>query len=236
MFLREISEQFKDPSMELHGFDISADQYPPTGKLAGNIKLHLSDAKKGFEEEFHGKFDIVNIRLLSAAMNTEKDWRDVAQNTLALLKPGGYLQWTEGTLDQVATILCGVPGGDPEFSALIAEGLQKMFPVGDGGDANSSWPIMTWSGKNLARVLKELGAAEVRQDNTSTDRCLEDRQTYTSMFIWAYRMIAAASVGTNGFKSMDEVREWHDKLQKMAKSGKAYMRYDIHTFIARKAS
>ncbi|TID18937.1 S-adenosyl-L-methionine-dependent methyltransferase [Venturia nashicola] len=233
VFLRDLSEQLKDPSIELHGFDISADQFPPADQLAGNITLHLSNAKQGFPEEIHGKFDIVNLRLVSPAMENEKDWHDVARNSMALLKPGGYLQWIEGTLDQSSTVLCAVPGGDPEFSALLAEGMQKMGPWANAEKANST---MAWAGRNLAGVLKEVGAREVRQDNTSTDCIPEDRQANTRMFIGAFRTIAGAYVGTpKGFRSMDELREWHAQLQEMTRKEKVYMRFDIHTFVAKKA-
>lgn len=235
VFLRDLSEQVKDPSMELQGFDISADQFPSADKLARNITLKLGNAKRGLPEEYHGKFDDVNLRLLTAAMDNEQDWHDVALNSMALLKSGGYLEWIEGTLDQVATVLCAVPGGDPEFSALFSEGLE-----GTGCWANSmadpAWSNITWAGSNLAGALKEIGAAEVQQDYTSTDRFLEDRQAYTGMFIDVFKTIAGAYVGTpEGFGSMDELREWHAKLQEMAKRKKVYLRYDIHTFVARKA-
>lgn len=236
VFLRDLSEQFKDPSMELHGFDISADQFPPTEKLADNITLHISNAKRGFPEEYRGQFDIVNLRLLTAAMENEKDWHDVARNSMALLKPGGYLQWIEGTLDQSATVLCAVPGGDPEFSTLLAEGMQKMGPWSKAERATSTWSPMAWAGMNLSGTLEELGAVEVRQDNTGTDRFPEDRQVNTRMFIDVFRTIAGAYVGTpRGFRSMDELLWWHAKLQEMTKKEKVYMRYEIHAFIARKA-
>lgn len=235
VFLRDLSERVKDPSMDLQGFDISADQFPSVDKLARNITLKLGNAKKGFSTDYHGKFDIVNLRLLTAAMDNEQDWHDVARNSMALLKPGGYLQWIEGTLDQVATVLCAVPGGDPEFSALFSEGLEKTGRWVR-SMADPAWSNMTWAGKNLAGALKEIGAAEVQQDNTSTDRFLEDRQAYTRMLIGVFRTIAGAYVGTpEGFRSMDELREWHAKLQEMTKREKVYMRYDIHIFVARKA-
>ncbi|RDI87921.1 hypothetical protein Vi05172_g1911 [Venturia inaequalis] len=236
IFLRDLFERIQDPSMDLHGFDISADQFPPAEKLAGNITLHLSNAKQGFPAEHHGKFDIVNLRLLTAAMENEKDWADVARNSMALLKPGGYLQWVEGALDQGSTVLCAVPGGDPEFSALLAEGMQKMGPWAKDEKTNSTCSTLTWAGRNLTRTLKELGAAEVGQDNTSTDRFPEDRQVNTRMFIDVFRAIAGAYVGRpEGFGSMDELREWHATLLEMTKKEKVYMRYDIHTFVARKA-
>lgn len=221
--------------MDLQGFDISADQFPSADKLTQNITLKLGNAKKGLPEEYHGKFDIVNLRLLTAAMDGKQDWHDVARNSMALLKPGGYLQWIEGTMDQVATVLCAVPGGDPEFSALFDEGMGKMGKWAN-SMADPAWLGMAWPGKNLAAVLKEIGAAEVQQDNTSTDRFLEDRQAYTKMFLGVFRTIAGAYVGTpTGFKTMDELREWHVTLQEMTKKEKVYMRYDIHTFVARKA-
>ncbi|QDS77200.1 hypothetical protein FKW77_002597 [Venturia effusa] len=231
VFLRDLSEKVNDASIDLQGFDISADQYPPPEKLPSNVTLKLANAKTGFPPEYHGKFDIVNIRLLTAALENEQDWRNVGLNTLALLKPGGYLQWIEGTLAQASTVLCAVPGGDPECSEVFNSGMEQL-----GNYNEMARTMMSWSGLNLASLLKELGAIEVRQENTSSDRCPEDRQAYTRMVVDAFRAVAGAHVGLPGtFKSMDEVLEWHAKLQELTKREKVYLRYDIHTFIARKA-
>jgi hypothetical protein len=227
IFLKDLSQHVKDPSIHLYGFDISEDQFPPPSQLASNISLNVGDAKKGFPEKYHGQFDIVHLRLLFAATNCVQDWHDIARNSMALLKPGGYLQWLEGTLNQVVDVLCAVPGGDPEFSALLHESMVQMHKF---------CPMdFTWAGKNLGSTLKTAGAEEVRHDIVSTDRVPEDRQTLTGLKIDVFRTLASCSVGAPGAWDLCKVQDTYTKLKELAKNGKVYVRFDIHTFIARKA-
>lgn len=48
--------------------------------------------KKPFPAEIHGKYDLVHVRMLVAAMLPE-EWEPAVRNLTQLLKPGGFLQW-----------------------------------------------------------------------------------------------------------------------------------------------
>ena len=74
------------------GFDISADQFP--NEEVPGIELHVHNAVQPFPEAFLGKFDIVNVRLMTYAM-TVSDITDIVSNIASIVKPGGYLQWQE---------------------------------------------------------------------------------------------------------------------------------------------
>ncbi|KAK4496444.1 hypothetical protein PRZ48_012424 [Zasmidium cellare] len=82
------------PQAELHGFDISDKMFPSQDSLPSNVKLHTADIKKPLDEAWHGYFDVVNIRLIQAAMRVE-EWGPLVRNLSTLLKPGGWLQWYE---------------------------------------------------------------------------------------------------------------------------------------------
>ena len=55
----ELSDQLP-PSAQLHGFDISALQYPSKYWLPTNISLRVHDA---FPKAFHGHYDVVHVVL-----------------------------------------------------------------------------------------------------------------------------------------------------------------------------
>lgn len=205
------------------------DQFPPANQLESNISLNVGDAKKGFPEKYHGQFDIVHVRLLYAATTCVQDWHDIARNAMILLKPGGYLQWLEGTLNQVVDTLCAAPGGDPEFSALLREAMVQMHMF---------CPMdFTWAGNNLGSALRAAGAEEVRHDITSTDRVPEERQAITNLKIDVFRTLACSSAkrGAPGAWDLDKVHETHTNLKELAKKEKVYVRFDIHSFVAKKA-
>ncbi|KAI2964059.1 hypothetical protein CBS147323_6553 [Aspergillus niger] len=76
----------------LVGFDLNAAAFPENPKLG--IQLVQHDCTKPFDARYHGQFDLVNIRGLAYAITEEKLSRAL-DNALLLLRPGGYLQWTE---------------------------------------------------------------------------------------------------------------------------------------------
>jgi hypothetical protein len=77
---------------QFDGFDYSPAAFPPKDQLPSNVTLNVADAKQPFAEEFRGKYDVVCIRFINAAMKPE-DWVVVARNAAQMLKPGGALQW-----------------------------------------------------------------------------------------------------------------------------------------------
>ncbi|KAL9582653.1 MAG: hypothetical protein Q9212_003175 [Teloschistes hypoglaucus] len=76
------------------GFDISQQQFPPADSLPPHIKFVVHDAVEIFPPEYHQRFDLVNVRLVSYAIKGS-DLDTVVRNITQLLKPGGYLQWQE---------------------------------------------------------------------------------------------------------------------------------------------
>ncbi|PYH75220.1 class I SAM-dependent methyltransferase [Aspergillus vadensis CBS 113365] len=104
IWLREVAQFLSSPGLEngtgasatptpsLVGFDLNAAAFPenPTP----GIQLVQHDCTKPFDPRYHEQFDLVNIRGLAYAITEEKLSRAL-ENALQLLKPGGYLQWTE---------------------------------------------------------------------------------------------------------------------------------------------
>ncbi|PHH92138.1 hypothetical protein CDD83_8811 [Cordyceps sp. RAO-2017] len=79
---------------ELHGFDVSAGQYPPGEWLPENVSLHEHDAFAPFAPEMLGSFDVVNLRFFITLLNGE-NIHTLIRNLKTLLKPGGFLHWLD---------------------------------------------------------------------------------------------------------------------------------------------
>ncbi|KAJ6093075.1 hypothetical protein N7486_008364 [Penicillium sp. IBT 16267x] len=94
IWLKDVSEVLDPESQNpvyYHGFDISSQQFP---KEQENIQFSVHDITKPFPEEHLGRYDLVHVRLLVAAID-ESDYKSAIANIDAILKPGGYLQWEE---------------------------------------------------------------------------------------------------------------------------------------------
>jgi SAM-dependent methyltransferase len=81
-------------STELHGFDIYPANFPPLSTLPDNVQLHAQSTLDPFLEEFHGKFDLVHVRLLMYSLKKD-EWITAIKNLTTILKPGGWLFWEE---------------------------------------------------------------------------------------------------------------------------------------------
>lgn len=86
---------------EYHGFDISPDQFPKTH--GPEFNFHIHDATKPFPPEYLGTFDLVHARFLVGAFKTPQI-KPVITNVLGLLKPGGYLQWDDVSVEDFGAI------------------------------------------------------------------------------------------------------------------------------------
>ncbi|KAJ5672227.1 hypothetical protein N7507_001354 [Penicillium longicatenatum] len=94
IWLKDVAEVLDPDSQKpvyYHGFDISSQQFP---KEQESIQFSIHDITKPFPEEHLGRYDLVHVRLLVAAID-ESDYKLAIANINAILKPGGYLQWEE---------------------------------------------------------------------------------------------------------------------------------------------
>ncbi|KAL1966950.1 hypothetical protein VTN77DRAFT_3694 [Rasamsonia byssochlamydoides] len=90
----QLEEKYpSDTPRYYHGFDISDAQFPAEGDR-GSIKYSVHDCLQPFPAEHHGRYDLVHVRLLVAAIR-EKDYKVIVENLVPLLKPGGYIQWED---------------------------------------------------------------------------------------------------------------------------------------------
>lgn len=70
---------------DVHGFDISNEQYPPSHILPDNLKLSIADALVTPPEELHGTFDIVHVAQFACVRPLHEDPGAAIDHVLALL-------------------------------------------------------------------------------------------------------------------------------------------------------
>ncbi|TRX93966.1 hypothetical protein FHL15_005044 [Xylaria flabelliformis] len=93
IWLLDIAKTFS-PDAELVGIDFDTSKFPSASDLPPNITLRQSNMFEPFPNDLVGKFDVVNVRLIVFAL---KDGYgiELVRNLMTLLKPGGYIVWTE---------------------------------------------------------------------------------------------------------------------------------------------
>ncbi|KAL8830073.1 MAG: hypothetical protein Q9191_001645 [Dirinaria sp. TL-2023a] len=87
MWLRDTASQMLSSeratqSIEFWGFDISAQQFPPEESPGTKFQVH--NIVDSFPPQFHEKFDVVHVRLLSYAIKA-KDLEKVVDNIVQIL-------------------------------------------------------------------------------------------------------------------------------------------------------
>ena len=94
-WLLSVYQQLEAPFKQLVGADISDAQFPHNTWLPEKVKLITLDAldPNGPPEELRGQFDIVNARYLCGLVRGRPD--PLIDFFSKLVKPGGYLQWSE---------------------------------------------------------------------------------------------------------------------------------------------
>ncbi|RDW86565.1 class I SAM-dependent methyltransferase [Aspergillus mulundensis] len=131
-----------------HGFDISSEQFPQS--TPDNVSFSLHNVLKPFPPEYHGKYDLVYVRLLVAAV-PESEYEIAVRNLVEILKPGGYIQWTD-----INSAFLSSPTNDnltdPRCSFFVSTWLDFLKTQSLAIDAPAS----------LAESFKRVGLSDVR--------------------------------------------------------------------------
>ncbi|KAF4333869.1 methyltransferase domain protein [Fusarium beomiforme] len=93
IFLKELAPQLPKDA-QLDGFDIDTRKFPDPASLPENVKLRFGNVLKPFPKQYLGTYDLVHVKLLYAALRKD-EWLLAVKNLKTLLKPDGYLFWSE---------------------------------------------------------------------------------------------------------------------------------------------
>ncbi|KAH8680793.1 S-adenosyl-L-methionine-dependent methyltransferase [Xylariales sp. PMI_506] len=211
--LRDLATEL--PMAQLHGFDISTKQFP--ANLPSNITLHIADCKRPFPPEFHGKFDVVHLRLLVVAMEPPQDWETVGRNVFALLKPGGALQWVEGQFSQRLSVL-------RQGLGCTTSALENLYEVAYDAAGRHR---MAWNLRGLKAILGKVGLVDITHEVISSDCFPENRALGTKLGIEVWH----GSLKTTGAVDSETLEKMRLDAIRDGESG-AYTRWDIHCYVA----
>ncbi|KAI0173628.1 hypothetical protein GGR52DRAFT_543820 [Hypoxylon sp. FL1284] len=144
-----------DPSAELVGIDTDISQVGPKEWLPSNLSLREWDVSGEVPQDLVGQFDIVNLRLFGFIIRD--DPYPILRNLIKMLKPGGYVQWSEADIDSwhIRTTSPDVP--TDHMAAL----WQKSVPKG-------SRLTPTWV-SSLPQAFEKEGLLDVEADWQSGD-------------------------------------------------------------------
>lgn len=204
------------PQATLRGFDISQELFPVPESLPSNVELGIMDVKQPPPPEEHNRYDVVHVRLLTAAMNPP-DWDVVVRNLNRLLKPGGALQWEECNFAHGRHLR-----GPIDSSVSAARFMGSLFREGLKEQLSYGW-------NTLPQIMGNAGLVRVDEDIVSSDRVIETREALTTngmvaVFNWAKLM---SQRGRHGCCTMDELKKLEDQAFKDIKSG-CYVRFDVY--------
>lgn len=92
IWLREVvasspisSHAYKAVKIKHTGFDISAHLFPSATDLTPNLDFVVHDITQPFPQYYHGAFDLVSIRLLNWALQTQ-DLEKAVENVIQILR------------------------------------------------------------------------------------------------------------------------------------------------------
>ncbi|KAF5568750.1 methyltransferase domain-containing protein [Fusarium napiforme] len=93
IFLKELAPKLTREA-QLDGFDIDTRKFHDPSSLPANVRLQYGNVLEPFAKEYLGTYDLVHVKLLYAALKKD-EWLQAVKNLKTLLKPDGYLFWSE---------------------------------------------------------------------------------------------------------------------------------------------
>ncbi|KAL3461984.1 S-adenosyl-L-methionine-dependent methyltransferase [Aspergillus heterothallicus] len=150
IWLTDVSDRLPK-SVTLDGLDISFDACPRKEWLPPNMTLHQWDIKSEVPEHLVGVYDLVSVRHFAFVLQ-EHELQETVDKLFRLLKPGGYLQWTDIDVSSQ-----GIEKISPDVNAEPQERIMSMFR---GGDARLS---TSWV-PSLDSRFRDAGATNVEVD------------------------------------------------------------------------
>ncbi|GAQ10911.1 hypothetical protein ALT_8232 [Aspergillus lentulus] len=150
IWLTDLADEFPS-TVQLDGLDISFDAAPPRDWLPPNMSLHHWDIKAEVPEHLVGVYDVVNVRHFVFVLQ-QSDLKGVLDNLFKLLKPGGYLQWTDFDMSSLR-----VEKINPDIKADANVKLMELFQAND-TRLRSAW------GASLPSLFAQSGFNKVESD------------------------------------------------------------------------
>ena len=148
-WLLQVAQQYGNAT--LNGFDINLAETPNEKWLPANVNFRQFDVFADLEEDMKETYDVVSIQIVHVFLR-DSNVGDILQKLIGMLKPGGWLQWTDQDVLNHEAIM---PLGEtlPEISAGIVHELYKLM---------SFEPNRWTSPGNCEPIFREAGLADVQ--------------------------------------------------------------------------
>ncbi|OJD25671.1 hypothetical protein ACJ73_02959 [Blastomyces percursus] len=187
----------------------------------------LQDMLEPFPEEFLGQYDAVHVRLLVMGLKAE-EWELAICNLMTLLRPGGYLQWTDiAVLDGV--VIPGTPGCNvDDANKFLSQFKQIVSSHGKSGKSVTE----------LCPHFKKCGLKDCRKDIILLDKP-EYKDMLNANYVKAIsHILQAASLqpgqGGRNPPSMDQVTRLGKLGLKNLQETNSSLLFGLHVVIGRR--
>ncbi|RAL07150.1 uncharacterized protein BO97DRAFT_464664 [Aspergillus homomorphus CBS 101889] len=199
-------------SVRLDGLDISFDACPPREWLPPNMTLHHWDVKMEVPEYLAGVYDLVSVRHFAFVLQ-QHELQNALSNLVKLLKPGGYLQWTDVDMTSQR-----IEKARPDIDGEPQERIMKLFR-GNDPRLHSAWV------PSLGERFGEVGLTKVEVDQRETPHYIGQR-------LFESGFLAVEALTRNGRldeRKMQEVQEIFRDSAKVTREGSyaALTRYTV---------
>ncbi|KAJ5690742.1 hypothetical protein N7462_005134 [Penicillium macrosclerotiorum] len=203
-------------SARLDALDISFDAAPLPEMLPSNFSLHYWNIKEDVPEHLIGVYDIVHIRFFAFVLR-ESEVKAAIDNLLKLLKPGGYLQWTDIDVSSIRLEILR-----PGIEIVAQTKLMELFQ-GNDDRMRSSWL------PSLPKLFAEHGLVDVQFDE-------KEAPSHLALAFHECGMLAPEVLSRN--KTTDEktvqmLKETLDQAVKETRAG-SYLTFTRSTVVGRK--
>ncbi|KAK3114875.1 hypothetical protein LTR53_006333 [Teratosphaeriaceae sp. CCFEE 6253] len=224
IWLTEIATQY--PQARCDGFDISSKYFPAPAELkhdfGDKVRFHTCDgtAEGGYGAEFSSQFDVVAVRLFHVSL-AGAEWARAVRNAVALLKPGGYLQWIDW---------------DPHSVRLVqSRALMKTMAIAEllAGYRSSLLPLDTGATARLAQELCDSGLDDVRSELFAVDEDPGWREHFL-WTIWFLMPDLLAKRAQRGPHGSADAGDWLSPAEEEAKQAGMWVRTEMWCHVGRK--
>ncbi|KFZ25185.1 hypothetical protein V502_00317 [Pseudogymnoascus sp. VKM F-4520 (FW-2644)] len=224
IWLYEVAQHLSATS-QLDGFDISPSQFPDPKDTPSNMTFRVQDLLQPFADELLGKYDVIHIRFMCFALS-RNEWEQAVKNLVALLKPGGYLQWGDaaiGTLRAATTD----PTQSTRYMEKSIEVISQLAVA-----TNKDFSCV----ERLPLTFKEQGLANCVQTHVESDATLTTKSHFNVAMLLGIESILTTIVkfgGNDVIKNNRNVREMMSHIDDELSRG-AFFWYKVTVTIGRR--
>ncbi|KAF7714786.1 Methyltransferase [Penicillium ucsense] len=221
-WLREVAKTLP-ATCQLDGFDVSDALFDGRLSQVQNISFHLHNILRPFPENLVGKYDIVNVRLLAVALSSD-EWVPAVRNLIALLKPGGRLQWSDCAPQE--GVIKTPSGATPVHTKRMMEIFYKMLA------ALGKTPEI----HRLLDMFQQCGLVSCEEEILTFEKPeVRDDLNLTVANVMAHGLTAALELHKlEDIQSEQQITELRDGVLDDLRTTDCFFSYDVHVVLGQK--